>query len=172
MIRGLDAKQPQSEQYDALVQPYTDAKRDYIKANHDPAGEFILEHLGAPAQTVLLDVGCGTGDEAVQYERMGFAAVYGIKPSRKMLEQALQKVAHPGNFRSGTYEHTGLPDRSVDAVVGQYSLHYVEDLDAAYEEMARILRPRGLLVLVVRHPAWDASETDRFRKHGREYVRT
>jgi len=157
-------------QYDYLVEQYSRAKEEFLRLHPDPADQFFQTHLATPTGKVLVDGGCGTGDEALAYERMGFAAVFGIDPSRKMIEEAKKKVASPGNFRLGTFEQTGFLDNSVDIVFGQYSFHYTEDLDTAYQEVARILRPGGLLALAVRHPISDMSETIRFKENGRNYV--
>jgi ubiquinone/menaquinone biosynthesis C-methylase UbiE len=163
--------QAQRSLFDPFVQQYTHAKTEVLKSGPDPAYQFVSKHLTSPAEKTLLDAGCGTGDEAADYERMGFRRVYGIDPSRKMLERAAAKVACPENFYRATFEHTGFPHQSFDVVVGNYSFHYVEDLCKAYREIARILRPEGLLLLSVRHPFSDLREPDRFFKNRREYVR-
>ena len=137
----------------------------------EPAHKFVTEHLSNPAGKILLDIGCGTGDEATEYERIGFAAVHGIDQSQQMVERTKAAVAHPENFRQGVYEHIPFPDQSLDVVVGNWSIHYVVDLDSAYRELARVLRPGGRLVLAARHPDWDAAEPDHFWKNGHEYVR-
>lgn len=160
------------EQYDEKVDAYIEAKQRYVEEGKEPAPAFILKHLPNSAGKVLAEIGCGTGDEAAVYEQMGFAGVQGVDPSEKMLERARRNIAHPWNFRLGTCTHTGFDNQSVDVAVAQYSLHYEENLDEAYLEFARILRPGGTLVLAVRHPAWDAAEPNKFQKHGREYVRT
>jgi ubiquinone/menaquinone biosynthesis C-methylase UbiE len=172
MICELDLKRSQTALFDSLVKLYTDAKREMLKSGPDPAHVFVQRYFESPSGQTLLDAGCGTGDEAENYERMGFKAVYGVDPSRKMLEQARGKVAHPQNFRQACFEHTGFPNNSFDAVVGNYSFHYVEYLDQGYRELGRILRPGALLLLSVRHPFSDLQEPDRFLKNSRRYVRT
>ena len=155
MIRELDARRPAEEaQYDSLVDSFSDAKRDFVAMYGEPAHKFVTEHLSNPAGKILLDIGCGTGDEATEYERIGFAAVHGIDQSQQMVERTKAAVAHPENFRQGVYEHIPFPDQSLDVVVGNWSIHYVVDLDSAYRELARVLRPGGRLVLAARHPDW------------------
>jgi ubiquinone/menaquinone biosynthesis C-methylase UbiE len=54
-------------------------------------------------------------------------------------------------FLIGTFEKTGLPAGSVDAVVSIDSLLFTPDKCAAVEEMARILKPTGRLGMTT----WD-----------------
>src|SRR5215831_12357146 len=171
-IHDLELPRPQSPYalFDALVQLYMDAKREALKSGPEPANLFFQTHFGNPQGKTLLDIGCGTGDEAANYERAGFEVVSGIDPSRSMLDHAFSKVAHPQNFHQAGFERTGFQDQSFDAVVGSYSFHYVDDLDQAYQELWRILRPRGLLLLSVPHPFSDLQEPRQFWKDGRKYV--
>ncbi len=158
------------EIYDDIVQQYSEAKAAFLAKRPDPAEQFMLKYLANPQGKTLLDVGCGTGDESQRYEKMGFVSVFGVDPSIEMLKQAHAKVAHPENFHTGAYEHTGMPDKSVDVVAGLYSFHYVQDLDKGYKELSRILRPGGVIVLAMRHPFSDLSETDRYIRNGMDYV--
>lgn len=157
--------------YDKVAQQYIDAKREWLSKRPDPAGQFILQHLDNPEGKVLLDIGCGTGDEAVKYEQMGFASVQGIDPSGEMLKEAASKVKHPKNFRIGSYEQTGGTDQSVDVAVGLYSFHYTENLDNGYREVARILKSGGSFIFAVRHPFSDLSEPEWFTRNGIGYVK-
>ena len=126
---GKDKIKEAGEQYDKIVGAHDVGKVEFFKTNEDFGSRFIQEqlhkHLGNPAGKVLLDEGCGSGDETVQYEHMGFAAVYGIEPSAVALEQARGKVTHPENFQRGTYEDTGYPSESFDAI--EYPLHTMEE---------------------------------------------
>jgi SAM-dependent methyltransferase len=48
-------------------------------------------------------------------------------------------------FIEGDCENTGLPDNSVDAILCSYMLHHL-DLNYAYPEMHRILKPGGCVL--------------------------
>ncbi len=118
----------------------------------------------------MLDVGCGAGDEIVSYEKLGIAEIHGIDPSSEMLNLARQKVRQPQNIRLGKFENTGYPVQFFDKVVGRFSLHYLQDIDNGYSEMARILKPGGLLAITASHPFADALVGNRTKIDGRDHI--
>jgi len=100
----------------------------------------------APGMTVA-DVGIGTGFLAERALDAG-ARVIGIDISPAMLEQAQAKFAgRPFEAREGSVEALPLVDGEADAVVANMVLHHAPDPAAAIREMARGLKPDGLLVI-------------------------
>jgi SAM-dependent methyltransferase len=53
-------------------------------------------------------------------------------------------------FRVGTCSSLPLPDQSVDVVVGFEALEYCDEQDRLMDEIKRVLRPKGVLVLSCR----------------------
>jgi ubiquinone/menaquinone biosynthesis C-methylase UbiE len=99
-----------------------------------------------PGQTVA-DVGTGTGFIAEAALDAG-ARVVGIDNSERMLEQARTRFAGRSfEARRGDTDALPLPDAEVDAVLGNMVLHHAPDPGAAIREMARVLKPGGMLVI-------------------------
>lgn len=99
----------------------------------------------------VLDYCCGTGEMAIRAARLG-ARVTGIDISDVSIESAAEAARAEGledrcTFIAGDAEATGFPDNSFDVIIATGVLHHV-DLDAAYKEMSRILRPGGKAVCV------------------------
>ncbi|MFI9452818.1 class I SAM-dependent methyltransferase [Amycolatopsis sp. NPDC052450] len=96
----------------------------------------------------VLDLGAGTGKVS-----MGLLAldvtVTAVEPDAQMLEE-LAKALPAVTPLIGTAERIPLPDESVDAVVAGQAFHWF-DLDRAYPEMARVLRPGGVVVALWNH---------------------
>lgn len=95
----------------------------------------------------VLDLACGTGDIALALARHS-ERVAGLDVTGRMLELARSKAAaaamiHAPGFVLG--DMTALPIRSgsIDVVTVGYGLRNVPTLDAALEEIARVLQPRG-----------------------------
>jgi demethylmenaquinone methyltransferase/2-methoxy-6-polyprenyl-1,4-benzoquinol methylase len=94
--------------------------------------------------SVVLDVGCGTGDLARSLRRSGQGAV-GIDLSLGMLA-----AARTGGAPLAQADAVALPFRSasVDAVVSGFAVRNFADLPAVVHELARVLRPGGRLSLL------------------------
>jgi SAM-dependent methyltransferase len=95
----------------------------------------------------VLDYGCGNGEFSCVIARRG-ARVVGIDISPKLIEQARTLAAKMGlngscpQFMVGDAHHTPFADNTFDYVVGNGALHHL-DLDMAYAEIARVLKPGG-----------------------------
>lgn len=102
---------------------------------------WALVPLAERAEPALLDLGAGTGKltEALQ----GRGRVTAVDPDPAMLAQL--RTRHPSvDVREGTAERIPLPDASVDAVLVGQAFHWF-DPDLALPEIARVLRPGGVL---------------------------
>ncbi len=102
-----------------------------------------------------LDLACGTGDIAFAVAAGGARAV-GLDITHRMLQHARLRAgsakAPPSEARPAVSfiggDMTSLPFRSAsfDLVTTGYGLRNVPDLDAAIDEIARVLRPGGRLL--------------------------
>jgi ArsR family transcriptional regulator len=97
----------------------------------------------------VADLGCGTGD-AAELLAPHVRRIIAVDREPSMLEAAKKRLASFPNveFRHG--ELASLPFRAgeVDAALVFLVMHHVPDPDAAVTEMARILRPGGVLLIV------------------------
>jgi SAM-dependent methyltransferase len=95
----------------------------------------------------VLDYGCGDGKFSQRLASLG-AHVVGVDISPKLIEQArgsASKIGMNGSsplFMVGDAHRTPFEDNSFDYVFGNGVLHHL-DLDRAYAEIARVLRPGG-----------------------------
>lgn len=91
------------------------------------------------------DLGAGTGKFTALLVGRGLRTV-AVDPSADMLEQL--RRALPGvTAVEGTAERTGLPDGAFDVVTVAQAWHWCDPLLAS-TEIARILRPHGVLGLI------------------------
>ncbi len=147
-----------SEQYDPIAGLYTNAQKEFFQGKLDPARGFIYTHLPRQNDVQILDLGCGAGTDVESLLNLGYQNVKGIDSSAEQIALAQSQSSRHECFNVGSFEATGMPDKSVDLIVCRYSLFHVRNLDAAYTEMARILRPGGKLIIADSNPKADALE--------------
>ena len=112
-------------------------------------GALLRDMLGDVAGRAVLDLGCGDGKLAVRLAALG-AGVVGLDPDPAMLRAAASRAAAAGvgvEFAAGRAQTLPFPDRRFDVVVAVTVLCFVPDAEAAFREIARVLRPGGAVVI-------------------------
>lgn len=110
----------------------------------------LIRLLNPSEVGTYLDIGCGTGNYTCKLQKRGFKFI-GIDPSGKMLDIA--KSRNPKiDWRTGTAENTGLSDQSVDGIIATLTVHHWRDLEKAFAELFRIIKPGGLIVIFTSTP--------------------
>jgi SAM-dependent methyltransferase len=117
----------------------TDAARYDRARPHYPEALVNRILAGSPGLDVL-DVGCGTGIEARQFQAAG-ATVLGVEPDGRMAEFARRRGLE---VEVAAFEAWEPAHRVFDAVVAGQSWHWVDPVFGA-TKAARVLRPGGRL---------------------------
>lgn len=102
----------------------------------------LVRRLRLASGTLVLDVATGTGAIARDIARRYGCRVVGIDQSRQMLAAARRRSVR---LVGGQAESLPFPDEAFDGVVFSYLLRYVDDPPATVRELARILRPGGVI---------------------------
>lgn len=143
-----EASNDPAESFDRSARAY-----EQMVALNRAGSERLVRSLPGEPFARVLDVGCGTGFATMRVvERGGVREVVGVDPSPPMLEVFAEHLsAHPeitADLRASTAEQTGVPDGWADLVLCTMALHWMPDRPAAIREMARALRPGGVLALL------------------------
>lgn len=94
----------------------------------------------------VLDLGCGAGFGTVKFSR--YFDTYAVEPSLEYAQRARARAPRAA-VTHGSAEHLPYPDDDFAAVLMLDVLEHVADERATIDEVARVLRPGGLLVLSV-----------------------
>jgi ArsR family transcriptional regulator len=102
-----------------------------------------------PQHWTVADIGCGTGNAAEVLAPL-VSRVIAVDQSEAMLGAAKKRLKGIENveFLRGDVEKLPLKDSSVDAAVCVLVLHHIDDPTIACAEMARILKPGGVCLIV------------------------
>jgi SAM-dependent methyltransferase len=130
--------------FGAAAAAYAQHRPSYPEAAIRWALEPVTE-AGRPIR--VLDLGAGTGKLTAQLAglRVGTAVVsaVAVEPDPSMLAE-LRRQLPTVTAMTGRAEAIPLPDSSVDAVLAGQAAHWF-DLDRAVPEIARVLRPGGVV---------------------------
>jgi ubiquinone/menaquinone biosynthesis C-methylase UbiE len=140
-----------AEQYDALLSEN--------RINRYMRQQVMREHLGAFHEgDRLLEIGCGTGDEALALASKG-CEVVAIDPSEEMLKLGKEKASrssfgHRVTFLKGYGRDIArllgeLGDASFHGAYSSFSLSYERDLNQVRDSLARLLKPGGSLIVTL-----------------------
>ncbi len=133
-------QQSQPHQHRGIAQSFGIHPDRYDRARA-PYPQAMIERIVAAGHgPEFLNVGCGTGIEARQFQVAG-RTVLGIEPDARMAEFARARGL---TVEVATFEEWEPAGRVFDAVVSGTAWHWVDPLAGA-AKAARILRPGGVL---------------------------
>jgi SAM-dependent methyltransferase len=118
---------------------------------------------------VLLDLACGRAWYGLEIAARTGARLIGVDFSAEAVRQAADQARVRGSdaeFMVGELTASGLPDRSVNAVLCTDSIQFPEEPNAAYRELRRVLVPGGRVVLTSWEPVLPGDErlSERMRR--------
>ena len=107
-----------------------------------------LRRLPMTPMARVLDIGCGTG-ELLRRLRAKYpdAALAGLDPVPQMLAVAGDKLSGKEDLRIGYADALPWKAATFDVVVSCNMFHYITHPVEALREMARVVRPGGVIVL-------------------------
>lgn len=155
MARAHLDKQPHeiAEMFDGVAARY-DLTNTVLSFGQDRSWRRATRAaLGPRPGERVLDLGAGTGVSTAELARSGAHAV-GVDLSLGMLRAG--RRARPDTvLLAGDALALPFPDGAFDAVTISFALRNIVDVAAALDEMARVTRPGGRLVVCeFSHPTW------------------
>lgn len=161
------AAPPTPELRAEIRRSFDDASRDeeHFPATIDPRIQHVqvlLKFFGDLADKRVLDVGCGKGRFArILHREQSGAAIWGLDISGEML-----KFVPAGIHRlAGSMTALPLADSTFDAVYAIESLEHAVEIERAVNEMCRVLKPGGKLVIIDKNAEhWGKLDTPHWEK--------
>jgi SAM-dependent methyltransferase len=148
--RPVLAECPQLEALtvESLIVPVLQAQLEAIW----PQEVDLLQRYALPAAPALLDVGCGTGEFVARLaELWPEARITGLDLAPTLLDIARRRTSFSDRitYLQGNGAHLPFEDGSLDGVFCRHVLQAVSRPDLILDEMIRVLKPGGVLHLLV-----------------------
>ena len=113
----------------------------------------ILSEMRIQPGDTIIDVGCGAGHLLPHLAKAvgGSGTIYGLDPNTDQMEQAKKRCEDFQNiiFIEENADKSDLQDESCDSATSTQALEYIPNVDAALDEITRIIKPGGAFVNIV-----------------------
>lgn len=139
-----DAFSRVAEHYDRLSKALTAGLDNYWRAR-------AVDEADGLKKAKVLDVATGTGAIAIMLaKKHKNYSITGLDFNKEMLEIAVEKSREFKNVRyiTGDAEDIQLKPNSFDIVISGFSLGAFNDISKALDEMQRVMKPGGKLILL------------------------
>ena len=96
----------------------------------------------------VLEIGVGTGLNFGYYDTDKVDRLFALDPSNEMLLLAKKQISHYPfqiEFIKGFAEEIPVEDNTIDSIVITYTLCTIPDVNTAFNEFRRVLKPNGKL---------------------------
>ena len=137
----------------APLGPTYDRYASLLSFGQDPRWRaFLVSRIPAEARRTV-DVASGTAAVAIELARaVPGRTIVGIDQSAEMLAAGRERVARAGladriELREGRAESLPFSDAEFDALTFTYLLRYVDDVPATMHELARVVKPGGVIAM-------------------------
>ncbi len=123
-----------------------------------PVLEAVLAQAGLKPAMDVVDIGCGTGASALAAaELVGpSGSVLGLDISPVLLARAQERASAQVQFLQADAQTHAFSPQSADAIISRFGVMFFADTTAAFANIARALRPGGMMTLA----AWGAAHAN------------
>lgn len=151
---------------------------DELLQNQDTYQEKVIwpnlkRLLDMKAGQKILDLACGQGFFSERLQKTG-ATIIGVDASGALIGRA-RKIAPKVKFVVSPADRLDfLKENSVDKIIIVLAIQNIENPSSVFKECARVLKPKGQMIIVMNHPAfripkqsswgWDDKEKIQYRR--------
>jgi len=151
--RIVPPKQPlgAAKAYDLLAAAYDSQSDNLLIYLDDQVFATMSESISCEGK-VLADIGCGTGRHWQKLLSEKPSRLIGYDVSEKMLQILRQKFPQAETQVLKDNSLQGLQEGSCDIIISNLVIGYIEDLESAFAEWNRVLKPGGIVMITELHP--------------------
>ena len=156
-----------AEWYNELLEKEGTYQKEVVLPN-------MLRMLHLADSDTVLDLACGTGFFSRAFAEVA-GKVIGVDVAKDLIAIAKQQPQKNIAYKiSPSHQLDFLESRSVDKIALVLAAQNIENLQKTFAECARVLKPGGVMIIVLNHPAfripkrsswgWDETEKTQYRR--------
>lgn len=142
-----------------------DYEQHMKETNHVNVQTSIIDTFLPKINGDVLDIATGTGTVARYVKKNTDCKVYGVDFSEEMVKEA-RKLSNGIDFKVADVTNLPYHDNSFDIITCSYGFYYFQDIGKSIEEIKRVLKPKGLVVLLEEHFPNGQNPKPRFSEKG------
>lgn len=114
----------------------------------EPFPRWVFDRVQLPARADILEVGCGNGNLwAANRERIPSGWRLTLTDfSQGMIDEVQTRLGDSATYGVADIQELPFTSGSFDSVIANHMLYHVPDLEQALAEIARVLRPGGIVI--------------------------
>lgn len=144
-----------NEEFFSSYRALRETDNNYNVLLEQPAMMNLLPNL---KNKIVLDLGCGFGDNCRDFINKGAKRVVGIDISKNMLELAKIKNCDCNiDYKNMPLENLSDLNGKFDFIYSSLCFHYIKDFDKLIKDIADRMQPNGTLLFSQEHPVVTAS---------------
>ena len=137
-----------SRMFDRIAPTY-DVLNHLLSANIDKRWrKRAVKKLGLTGTERVLDACTGTGDQAIALKAAGAAQVVGTDFAPAMIRRAREKAGDGIAFHVADTTQLPFDEGTFDVATVSFGVRNLEDMDAGFRDLCRVLRPGGRLMVL------------------------
>ncbi|OMF96869.1 class I SAM-dependent methyltransferase [Paenibacillus sp. FSL R7-0337] len=172
MLEQREMIQINKSGWDKVADQFFEGSFDILDYGDYAPTEEELHLLGQIEDSIILEVGCGSGHTLEYLAKRGARELWGVDLSSSQINTAKEVVSNLGTpvtfIESPMEDIPGLPDSYFDKAVSIYALGWTVNLQKTLSNIHRSLKLGGTLVFSWEHPVHSvveyANEQLRFRR--------
>jgi demethylmenaquinone methyltransferase/2-methoxy-6-polyprenyl-1,4-benzoquinol methylase len=151
---SLGKKKQVEQMFDTISTNYDGLNRVISLGTDLKWRKKVLKMVSEKKPESILDIATGTGDLAIKFaENTNASKIVGLDLSEGMLAMAKKKMAqNPSleiiDFIQGDSEALPFNDDAFDVITVSFGIRNFENLEKGLSEILRVLKPKGLFVIL------------------------
>ena len=114
-----------NKQYNQVGDDYISARKNHGSIKQQRSKEFIFKNINLKGK-IVLDLGCGHGEDIIAFEKAGAKEIYGIDSSEIMISEAKKKAKTPEKLFVADILKLPFSENQFDTIFAKHSLHYMK----------------------------------------------